>query len=137
MVDEARAVDLPVLTSCPDLLLGVSIRRVQANPDDVPEGQLIVAQRLIAGVEWPFRNTVPEGRPKGRRALSRPSGTGTTRDIAYPAMNRWAILMSPSGAEVEARVTASPRKRGGKTVGCAPAHNDDRWRIRTLLIIVR
>ncbi|MBI3951777.1 MAG: VCBS repeat-containing protein [Acidobacteria bacterium] len=46
-------------------------------------------------------NEVPEGRLKTPypSRFSRPSGTGPIRSICLSAMNRWATLISPSGAD--------------------------------------
>ena len=72
----------------------VTRKYLQAAPR---RGCMTIAQRLIAGYAKTPRHRVPWGRLIGAVNLSRPYGTHGSGTLAFPAMNRWAILDRPCG----------------------------------------
>jgi hypothetical protein len=65
-----------------------------------PAGQMIVAQRFIAGIENAKSNQSPEGTTEieSRPAFSVvPTGLATFRSHLYPTANCWATINRPSG----------------------------------------
>ena len=58
----------------------------------VPEGPLTIAQQFTAGTQAGAAVVSPEG--TAEHDLNRPYGTEFIMPTAYPAMNRWAILVA-------------------------------------------